>query len=194
MQIMSNSQPSSGVVLHRRHRRLFNCRELVVLGVFAAAAKVVTLVIALAGGGLNPISLILKNLVFTTLLVVLLYKVRKPGTLTLFALISGLISFLLLGGGLTSVPTTLTAALGAEAVVLLLGGTRRFYAPVLAAALYDLISKGLSLGVSYLIMRESPGLMVVVVIIVGVGYIGSLIGLYTGVRSARELKHAGIIH
>lgn len=175
-------------------KRYFNCRELVVLGVFAAAAKVVTLVIALAGGGLNPVSLVLKNLVFTTLLVVLLYKVRKFGTLSLFATISGLISFLLLGGGITSIPTTLTAAIAAEFIVLVTSGFKRFYAPVLAVFLYDLISKLLSLGVSYVIMRESPGLMVVVVVIVGVGYIGSLIGLYTGVRSARELKHAGIIH
>ena len=175
-------------------KRYFNCRELVVLGVFAAAAKVVTLVIALAGGGLNPVSLVLKNLVFTTLLIVLLYKVRKFGTLSLFATISGLISFLLLGGGITSIPTTLTAAIAAEFIVLMTGGFKRFYAPVLAVFLYDLISKLLSLGVSYVIMRESPGLMVIVVVIVGVGYIGSLIGLYTGVRSARELKHAGIIH
>lgn len=175
-------------------KHYFNCRELVVLGVFAAATKVVTLVIALAGGGLNPISLVLKNLVFTTLLVVLLYKVRKLGTLSLFAVISGLISFLLLGGGITSIPTALAATLIAEFIVFITGGFKRFYAPVLAVFLYDLISKLLSLGVSFLIMRESPGLMLVVVVIVGVGYIGSLFGLYTGVRSARELKHAGIIH
>ena len=56
-------------------KRYFNCRELVVIGVFAASVKVVTMLIALAGGGLNPVSLILKNLVFTTLMVVLLYKV-----------------------------------------------------------------------------------------------------------------------
>ena len=43
-----------------------------VLGVFAASIKVTSLIIALAGGGMNPVSLILKNLVFTTLLVVLL--------------------------------------------------------------------------------------------------------------------------
>lgn len=174
--------------------RYFSCRELVVLGVFAAAAKVVTLIIALAGGGLNPISLILKNLVFTTLLVVLMYKVRKAGTMTLFAVISGLISFLLLGGGITSIPVTVAAALTAELAVLLCGGFRRFYAPVLAVAVYDLVSKALSLGMSYFMMREAPAMMFMVVIIVGVGYIGSLLGLYTGVRSARELKHAGIIH
>ncbi|MDY5993637.1 MAG: hypothetical protein SPJ14_00165, partial [Succinivibrio sp.] len=66
-------------------KRYFNCRELVVIGVFAASVKVVTMLIALAGGGLNPVSLILKNLVFTTLMVVLLYKVRKTGALTLFS-------------------------------------------------------------------------------------------------------------
>lgn len=190
---MQSAQVTLKPHLRVRKRSYFSCRELVVLGVFAAASKVVALVIALAGGGLNPLSLILKNLVFTTLLVVLLYKVRKPLTLVLFSLISGIISFLLLGGGITSVPVTLLAAACAEALVLLSGGVRRVYAPVAAAAFYDLISKLLSLGVSYLIMRESPGLMAVVVIIVAVGYTGSLLGLYTGVRAARELKHAGII-
>ena len=42
-------------------KRYFNCRELVVIGVFAASVKVVTMLIALAGGGLNPVSLILKK-------------------------------------------------------------------------------------------------------------------------------------
>lgn len=58
------------------------------LGVFAAAAKVSTLLVALAGGGMNPVSLLLKNLIYTTLLVVMLYRVRKAGTLLLFSLVS----------------------------------------------------------------------------------------------------------
>lgn len=175
-------------------KRYFNSRELVVLGVFAASVKVVTLIIALAGGGLNPVSLILKNLVFTTLLVVLLYKVRKMGTLTLFSLISALISFMLLGGGITSIPVSLFSALVAESIVLLFGGTKRFYAPVLCVFVFDIVSKGTSLFVSYLLMRETPGVIFMVVIIIGVGYIGSLIGLGTGVYCAKELKHAGIIN
>ena len=61
----------------------WTAQELVVLGVFAAAAKISSLLIALAGGGMNPVMLILKNLVFTTLLVVLLTKVPKSGTLLL---------------------------------------------------------------------------------------------------------------
>lgn len=99
-------------------KRYFNCRELVVIGVFAASVKVVTMLIALAGGGLNPVSLILKNLVFTTLMVVLLYKVRKTGALTLFSLVSALISFVLLGGGITSIPSSLCSAMLTELCVI----------------------------------------------------------------------------
>ena len=52
-------------------------QELVMIGVFAAAIKLSSLLIALAGGGMNPVTLMLKNLVFTTLLIVLLAKVKK---------------------------------------------------------------------------------------------------------------------
>ena len=63
------------------HRSYWKSQDLVMIGVFAAAIKLTSLLIALAGGGMNPISLILKNLVFTSLLIVLLLKVRKLGTL-----------------------------------------------------------------------------------------------------------------
>lgn len=91
------------------------------------------MLIALAGGGLNPVSLILKNLVFTTLMVVLLYKVRKTGALTLFSLVSALISFVLLGGGITSIPSSLCSAMLTELCVILTGGCKRSYAPVVGA-------------------------------------------------------------
>ncbi len=42
-------------------------------------------------------------------------------------------------------------------------------------------------------MRESPALMAVVIPIVIIGYVGSLIGLWTSYRSTKELRHAGII-
>ncbi|MDY6246426.1 MAG: MptD family putative ECF transporter S component [Succinivibrio sp.] len=175
-------------------KRYFNCRELVVIGVFAASVKVVTMLIALAGGGLNPVSLILKNLVFTTLMVVLLYKVRKTGALTLFSLVSALISFVLLGGGITSIPSSLCSAMLTELCVILTGGCKRSYAPVVGAFFYDLISKTSSLCVSYIMVRETPGVIFMVVGIVAIGYIGSFLGLGTGVYCARELKHAGIIN
>ena len=50
----------------------WNVRELVVIGIFAAVIKVSSILVALVGGGMNPLTLIMKNLLFTTLLVVLL--------------------------------------------------------------------------------------------------------------------------
>ena len=106
------------------NRHYWSARELVVLGVFSAAAKLSTLLVALVGGGMNPVSLLAKNLIFTTLLVVMLYKVRKPGTLALFVLVNMLISMLLLGGSVTLLPAMLLAAGCAEAAMACSGGMR----------------------------------------------------------------------
>ena len=170
------------------NRHYWSARELVVLGVFSAAAKLSTLLVALVGGGMNPVSLLAKNLIFTTLLVVMLYKVRKPGTLALFVLVNMLISMLLLGGSVTLLPAMLLAAAMACS-----GGMRKPWAPVLGVAVYDLTSKVFSLCVSWLFMRESPALLYVIVPIVVIGYVGSLCGLFSGVRAVRELRHAGIV-
>ena len=113
------------------NRHYWSARELVVLGVFSAAAKLSTLLVALVGGGMNPVSLLAKNLIFTTLLVVMLYKVRKPGTLALFVLVNMLISMLLLGGSVTLLPAMLLAAGCAEAAMACSGGMRKPWAPVL---------------------------------------------------------------
>lgn len=171
----------------------WSAQELVVLGVFSAAAKLSTLLVALVGGGMNPVSLVAKSLIFTTLLVVMLYKVRKPGTLTLFVLVNMLISMLLLGGSVTLLPAMLLAAGCAEAVVACSGGMGKPWSPVLGVAVYDLTSKVFSLGVSWLFMRENPALLYVIVPIVIIGYAGSLCGLFSGVRAVRELRHAGIV-
>lgn len=171
-------------------------RELVMVGVFAAAAKLSSLLIALAGGGMNPVSLVAKNLVFTTLLVVLLTKVPKAGTLLLFTVVSMLISVLLLGGSMALLPAALAGALLGEAAAWGLARTTPravLWAPWLAAGVYDLASKGLSLGVSYLFMRESPVLMTMVVPIVALGYVGSVMGLWFGWKTVGELKHAGFV-
>ena len=175
------------------NRHYWSARELVVLGVFSAAAKLSTLLVALVGGGMNPVSLLAKNLIFTTLLVVMLYKVPKPGTLALFVLVNMLISMLLLGGSVTLLPAMLLAAGCAEAAMVCSGGMRKPWAPVLGVAVYDLTSKVFSLGISWLFMRESPALLYVIVPIVVIGYVGSLCGLFSGVRAVRELRHAGIV-
>ena len=171
----------------------WSVQELVVIGVFSAAVKISTLLVALVGGGPNPVGFLVKNLVFTTLFVVMLYRVRRPGTLTLFILINMLISMLLLGANVSLLPSMLGGALLAEFVVLAGGGMKRAWGPVLGVAVYDLTSKILSLGISWLFMRENPAMFMVVVPFVVIGYIGSVGGLFTGVRAVGELRHAGII-
>lgn len=177
----------------RRFGDRWGARDLVVIGVFAATAKLSTVLIAMVGGGMNPVSLLLKNVVFTTLLVIMLYKVRQPGTLSLFVIVSALVNFLLLGGNVTLIPPMLVAALVSEAVMKFVKSLGWKGAVFWGVACFDFLSKGLSLAVSYLMMRESPALMAVVLPIVLIGYAGSLIGLYTGYRSMKELRHAGIV-
>ena len=157
----------------------WSAHDLVVLGVFSAAAKLSTLVVALAGGGINPVTL--------------LYKVRTPGTLVLFVLVNMLISMLLLGGSITLLPSMLGGALLGEAAAFAAGGLLRPWGPVLAVGVYDLSSKIFSLGMSWLALRESPAMLVPVAIIVALGYVGSFMGLFSGVRAVRELRHAGIV-
>ena len=110
-------------------KRRWEPRELVLIGVLAAAAKLSSLLIALAGGGMNPISLLGKNLVYTTLMIVLLTKVPKLWTLTLFTVVSMLVSVLLLGGSLTLLPAALAGALLGELFVVLSGGVHKPWAP-----------------------------------------------------------------
>ena len=177
----------------RRFGDRWGARDLVVIGVFAATAKLSTVLIAMVGGGMNPVSLLLKNVVFTTLLVIMLYKVRQPGTLSLFVIVSALVNFLLLGGNVTLIPPMLAAALVSEAVMKFVKSLGWKGAVFWGVGCFDFLSKGLSLAVSYLMMRESPALMAVVLPIVLIGYAGSLIGLYTGYRSMKELRPAGIV-
>ena len=177
----------------RRFGDRWGARDLVVIGVFAATAKLSTVLIAMVGGGMNPVSLLLKNVVFTTLLVIMLYKVRQPGTLSLFVIVSALVNFLLLGRNVTLIPPMLAAALVSEAVMKFVKSLGWKGAVFWGVGCFDFLSKGLSLAVSYLMMRESPALMAVVLPIVLIGYAGSLIGLYTGYRSMKELRHAGIV-
>jgi len=156
-------------------------------------AKLSTVLIAMVGGGMNPVSLLLKNVVFTTLLVIMLYKVRQPGTLSLFVIVSALVNFLLLGGNVTLIPPMLVAALVSEAVMKFVKSLGWKGAVFWGVGCFDFLSKGLSLAVSYLMMRESPALMAVVLPIVLIGYAGSLIGLYTGYRSMKNKtnNHSG---
>lgn len=173
--------------------RYWNAHELVVIGVFAAAAKVSTVLVALAGGGMNPVTLLLKNLIFTTMLVVMLYKVRKPGTLLLFVTINIVFSMLLLGVSVTLLPPMLIAALLGECAAFAVGGIRGNLGPLAAVAVYDLLFRCMSLGMSWLAMREAPEMVIAAIPIVVLGYLGAVGGLFTGAGAVKELRHAGIV-
>lgn len=177
------------------HRKMhyWEVRELVVIGIFAAVTKASSLLVALIGGGMNPLTLIFKNLIFTALLVVLLFKVRKFGALTLFIVVTTIISMLLMGGGFFLLPPMVLAGLCAESLIVALGGYGKNVNIMLGVALYDLLFKIISLGVSYLFTREQPEMLIVTAIIVAIGYIGALGGLFVGNIFVKELRHAGIV-
>jgi energy-coupling factor transport system substrate-specific component len=177
----------------RTRQRRWEVRELAAIGIFAAIAKVSSLMVALAGGGMNPLTLVLKNLVFTALLVVLMFKVRKSGTLTLFVLVSSLFTAMLLGAGIVLLPPMLAAGLCAEGLIIALGGYRRSVNLFLGVALFDLLFKLGSVGLTWLFVREQPQLIWLMTIMVAVGYSGALMGLFAGARLVKELHHAGII-
>lgn len=132
------------------------CRELIIIGVFAATAKVSTVLIAMVGGGMNPLSLLLKNMVFTTLLVVMLFKVCRPGTLCLFVIVSSVVNFLLLGGNLTLIPPMLLAAVIAELLMRFIQKNNLLGAVYWGVGCFDLLCKFGSLGTSFLMMRDLP--------------------------------------
>jgi len=181
-------------VLQKTKQPYWNVRELVVIGIFAAVVKVSSILVALVGGGMNPATLLLKNLLFTTLLVVLLYKLRKFGSLTLFLGVSALISALLLGGSMVLIPASLLAGIIAEGLIVVVGGYASTFALMLGVAIYDALSKIMSLGVSWLMLREQPKMIIMVAVFVTIGYVGSVIGLFTGRYFVKELRHAGIVH
>ncbi len=181
--------------IEKKRESIFNwsVQDLAILGVFSAATKISSIMITLVGGGPNPLGFIIKNMIFTTMLIIMLSRVRKIGTLTLFACVNLIVSMLLMGTSITTVLSTLTAAFIAEFVVVCLGGIQRSYGVILAVFLYDLSSKIASLAVSYLAVRETPALMIPAIILMTIGYIGCIIGLFTGAKSVKELEQAGFI-
>ncbi len=171
----------------------WSTRELVTIGVFATVIKASTLMVAYMGGGMNPVTLAAKNCLYVTLMIVLLHKVPRRWTLTLAVSITSLISLLLMGQGVLHGPATVLACLVGEGALFLLGGygkTRNIVAGVLTA---ELFSKTLGLAISWLTMREQPGLLISATVFILVGATGTFLGAPAGVRFIKELRHAGII-
>lgn len=172
----------------------FTTGELVTIGLFAGAAKAASLVVALAGGGMNPITLILKNAVMAALWLILLIKVQRPGTLTLANVVAALLGLFLLGSAMLSLLGIIIACIITEILMLAMTpiGNRVFVAAA-GVAFSELLTRGVSLFIRYLAVREQPELLIPALIIVAIGYIGVIAGVLGGGRMVKELRHAGLI-
>ena len=178
-----------------KRRFYWDTESLVVVGLFTALSKVVSLMVALLGGGMNPFTLFLKNGIATALLVVLVARVRKFGVLALYVLVGQVVSFLIAGGAMSMLlPCFLIAALVSDALIAACGGYRRMAAVLTGVAFYDLIGRAISLGYSFLHARENMAMVMVAGVFIVLGYLGCLvIGLPCGAKFVKELRHAGII-
>lgn len=167
--------------------------ELILIGTFTGLIKISTMLIALAGGGMNPVTLVLKNTVATSLLIILLYKIRKFGVLTLFSVINSLVSLLLMGGNPMSIAGVIVSGIVCDLFIAPWQGFKKPLRLILGIALFDFLSRTISLGYSYFLYQEQMGLFIMAAVVVGLGYFGCLMGLGTGIVFVRELRHAGII-
>jgi energy-coupling factor transport system substrate-specific component len=173
--------------------------ELILIGTFTGLIKISTMLIALAGGGMNPVTLVLKNTVATSLLIILVYKIRKFGVLTLFSVISTLVSLLLMGGNHMSGGNPITIAgvilsgLLCDMFIAPWQGVQNPIRLILGIGLFDFLTRAVSLVYSYFLYQEQIGMFMMGVIVVSLGYLGCLMGLGTGIIFVKELRHAGII-
>ncbi len=167
--------------------------ELVLIGTFAALIKLLTLTVSLIGGGMNPLTLVLKNVIATSMLVVLIHKVPRSGVLILYVVQQAVVTMMLMGSGMIILPGYLIAAAIAEGMAFLAGGYRNTGAILLSVGFFDLTSRIVAMGMSWLFMRENLTIFFTSLIIVGISYLGCLIGLGTGVKFVKEFRHAGFI-
>lgn len=178
-----------------KNKFYWDTESLIVVGLFTAFNKVISLLIALIGGGMNPFTMLLKNGVATALLIVMVSRVRRFGILALYTCVAQIISFLIAGGGMiTLLPEFLLAGLISDGVISLCGGYKELKAVVLGVVLYDLLGRVISLTFSYLTVRESMGMFYFGAGVVAFGYLGCLaVGIPCGIKLVKELRHAGII-
>ena len=169
-------------------------RDLVAIALFACIAKVSGLVIALAGGGMNPLALVLRNAVVTGLLIVMLAKVAGKGVLFLNAVLGGIVSLVLFGHGMMLLPGAIIGSIAGEgAMVIATKYGVRAHLPLVGAACSEISAKLISLCVTYVVLRENPVLLTPVLFVLGIGCVGTFLGLWGGWRMARELRRANII-
>jgi energy-coupling factor transport system substrate-specific component len=108
-------------------------------------------------------------------------------------LISSLFSLVAMGSGAILLIPKLLSALLAETLIHFMGGYGRRPAIVAGVLVFELLTKALALGISWVSMREEPAMLIGVSIFVAIGFVGTLVGLLTGTMFIRELRHAGLI-
>ncbi|MDR3073264.1 MAG: MptD family putative ECF transporter S component, partial [Deltaproteobacteria bacterium] len=171
----------------------WSTRELVTVGVFATVIKASAIMIAYMGGGMNPVTLAAKNCLYAALMIILLHKVPRAWTMTLAISMTALVSLLLMGQGILHGPAAVLASLLGEGVIRVLGGYGKTRNLVLGVLTAELASKAAGLGISWMLLREQPGMLATATVFVIIGAAGTIMGSAVGVRFMKELRHAGVI-
>ncbi len=167
--------------------------DLISVGTFAALIRVSTYLISICGGGMNPLAFILKNIIGISLIVVLCHKVTRFGVLTLYSAVTYLFSMIISGSFTLSMPVVLIFALLSDTLMYFGGRKKRLGAVLFSVIFYEIGTKLFGLAYSFLFVREDIRLLIMPTIVVVIGLIGSFIGLYSGAKLLKELRHAGII-
>ncbi len=176
-----------------KNKKYWESWEIVSIGTFAALIRISSFLISVTGGGMNPISMILKNIVATSFLVILLCRVRKYGVFSLFVIINSIMTIMMMGRGVMNAPMAFLAGLAGDRIIVMLGGYEKTKAVITGVAFYETVSRIASMGIGYLFMRENINLFYFALVAVAIGYFGCIIGIFTGLYFSKELKHAGII-
>ncbi|MDR2443584.1 MAG: hypothetical protein LBE31_08705 [Deltaproteobacteria bacterium] len=175
-------------------RGLFKTHELVTIGLFAAGSRAASLTVALVGGGMNPVTMIIRSAVHSALLLVLLAKVPRTGALTMATLVGGLLSFFLLGQAMMTLPMVIIVTALTEVFIKVLGGLeRRPNLGILAIIISELLTRVINIALGLVTFREQPGLIIMVAFISAFSYLGIILGLFGGKKMIKELRHAGLI-
>ncbi len=167
--------------------------DLISVGTFAALIRVSTYLITICGGGMNPISFIIKNIIITSLVVVLCHKVPKFGVLTLYSIVNYLFSLIITGSFALSIPVVLCCALLGDCFIYFGRKINQLFSILLAVLFYELGTKLIGFLYSIFFVREDIRLLIMPAIVVSIGCIGSVIGIFAGKSLLKELRHAGII-
>ncbi|MDR1042003.1 MAG: MptD family putative ECF transporter S component [Deltaproteobacteria bacterium] len=171
----------------------FTLGDLATIGVLSALARATGLMLVFALGGMNPVSLSLRTLAITVLIIVLRMKVRRFGTLVLATLVGALTSFFAMGQGVMSLPAMLAAALLADLFITYVGRNRA-WAVIVGCVLMSLMDKAASLCLMLLATREEARMMWPFAILIVTSAAGDLLALVLAPRFIRELRHAGFIN